>query len=152
MFAVVALSGIKQSWCTTGYIPLCSALEEDHPAHLLLSQDQDLHARPCKAAARLMQSAKIVRRAHTIPGQVSLGFVVQSQPCQMHILAGQISSRLAVLTACSHMHVPPLGCRLRKPKWTPPEWLFGPAWAVMYAAQGYAGYKVIAEVHRNQIV
>lgn len=35
--------------------------------------------------------------------------------------------------------------RLNKPKWTPPKWLFGPAWGVMYTAQSYAGWKVLAK-------
>jgi TspO/MBR family len=33
--------------------------------------------------------------------------------------------------------------RLKKPEWTPPKWVFGPTWAVMYAAQGYAGWRVL---------
>ena len=31
---------------------------------------------------------------------------------------------------------------LRKPSWTPPNWLFGPAWSVLYAASAAAGYMV----------
>lgn len=30
--------------------------------------------------------------------------------------------------------------RLRKPSWTPPNWLFGPAWSILYAASAVAGY------------
>lgn len=36
--------------------------------------------------------------------------------------------------------------RLKKPEWTPPKWAFGPTWAVMYAAQGYAGWRVLHQV------
>ena len=31
---------------------------------------------------------------------------------------------------------------LRKPSWTPPNWLFGPAWSILYAASAFAGYLV----------
>jgi TspO/MBR family len=31
-------------------------------------------------------------------------------------------------------------------KWTPPKWLFGPAWGVMYAAQSYSGWRVLHQV------
>ncbi|MDZ4790502.1 MAG: TspO/MBR family protein [Hyphomicrobiales bacterium] len=30
---------------------------------------------------------------------------------------------------------------LRKPDWQPPDWLFGPAWTVIFALAGVAGYK-----------
>jgi tryptophan-rich sensory protein len=36
--------------------------------------------------------------------------------------------------------------RMNKPKWTPPKWLFGPAWGVMYAAQSYSGWRVLHQV------
>ena len=36
--------------------------------------------------------------------------------------------------------------RLKKPEWTPPKWVFGPTWAVMYTAQGYAGWRVLHQV------
>lgn len=32
--------------------------------------------------------------------------------------------------------------RLKKPRWTPPNWLFGPAWSVLYTAQGVASWLV----------
>ena len=35
---------------------------------------------------------------------------------------------------------------MNKPKWTPPKWLFGPAWGVMYAAQSYSGWRVLHQV------
>lgn len=31
---------------------------------------------------------------------------------------------------------------LRKPAWNPPNWLFGPAWAVLYIMIAIAGYLV----------
>jgi translocator protein len=31
---------------------------------------------------------------------------------------------------------------LRKPSWTPPNWLFGPAWAVLYVMIAFAGWFV----------
>jgi benzodiazapine receptor len=31
---------------------------------------------------------------------------------------------------------------LRKPSWTPPNWLFGPMWSVMYCAMGVASHRV----------
>lgn len=30
---------------------------------------------------------------------------------------------------------------LNKPSWTPPDWLFGPAWSLLYAMIAYAGYR-----------
>jgi benzodiazapine receptor len=33
--------------------------------------------------------------------------------------------------------------RLNKPKWTPPSWLFGPAWGAMYSLMGYSGWLVL---------
>lgn len=32
--------------------------------------------------------------------------------------------------------------RLRKPRWTPPSWAFGPVWTVLYASMGYAAWRV----------
>lgn len=31
---------------------------------------------------------------------------------------------------------------LKKPKWTAPDWVFGPVWAVLYIGQGIASHKV----------
>lgn len=37
---------------------------------------------------------------------------------------------------------------LSKPSWTPPNWLFGPAWTVLYALMALAAWKVWIAVRR----
>jgi tryptophan-rich sensory protein len=48
-----------------------------------------------------------------------------------------------VLSLAALPHITGWYQRLRKPRWTPPVWLFGPAWTVMYTAQSYAGWLVL---------
>lgn len=38
--------------------------------------------------------------------------------------------------------IPNWYARLRKPVWTPPNWLFGPVWAALYAAMAVAAWMV----------
>lgn len=32
--------------------------------------------------------------------------------------------------------------QLIKPSWTPPAWVYGPAWTVFYCCMGFASYRV----------
>lgn len=34
---------------------------------------------------------------------------------------------------------------LKKPSWTPPKYVFGPAWTVLYSSMGYAAHMVYEE-------
>jgi tryptophan-rich sensory protein len=38
--------------------------------------------------------------------------------------------------------IPTWYAKLKKPSWTPPNWLFGPVWSVLYAAMAVAGWMV----------
>ncbi|MEM8552470.1 MAG: TspO/MBR family protein [Pseudomonadota bacterium] len=40
---------------------------------------------------------------------------------------------------------------LEKPPWTPPNWLFGPAWALLYALIAYAGYRFTLDAQPGQL-
>ena len=40
---------------------------------------------------------------------------------------------------------PPRYKRIRKPFWTPPNWLFGPVWTLLYGAMGVASWLVYQE-------
>ena len=41
--------------------------------------------------------------------------------------------------------------RLEQPAWTPPPWLFGPVWSVLYLLMAVAAWKVWQTGHRNRL-
>ena len=41
--------------------------------------------------------------------------------------------------------IPTWYARLRKPTFSPPNWLFGPVWTILYALQGIAAYLVFQQ-------
>ncbi len=41
---------------------------------------------------------------------------------------------------------------LRKPSWTPPNWLFGPAWSLLYAMSAFAGYLVFVSAQPGALM
>jgi tryptophan-rich sensory protein len=41
--------------------------------------------------------------------------------------------------------IPTWYAQLRKPTFSPPNWLFGPAWTILYALQGIAAYLVFQQ-------
>ncbi|MEM8664773.1 MAG: TspO/MBR family protein, partial [Pseudomonadota bacterium] len=41
---------------------------------------------------------------------------------------------------------------LDKPPWTPPDWLFGPAWTVLFAMIAYSGYRFTLEAEPGESV
>jgi translocator protein len=40
---------------------------------------------------------------------------------------------------------------LRRPSWSPPDWVFGPVWTVLYASIGVAGWLVWRERGSDQV-
>jgi benzodiazapine receptor len=42
--------------------------------------------------------------------------------------------------------------KIRKPSWTPPNWLFGPVWGVLYISQGIASWLVWKERAKQKVL
>lgn len=58
------------------------------------------------------------------------------------VFGGGSSLAAAAIGALASTRAPKVYRRLAKPRWAPPEGVFGPVWTVLYAAIGVAGWRL----------
>ncbi|KAI0987159.1 hypothetical protein GJ496_002654 [Pomphorhynchus laevis] len=39
---------------------------------------------------------------------------------------------------------------IKQPKWAPPNWIFGPAWLILYAMMGYSSWRIFSAPTSNK--
>ena len=69
-----------------------------------------------------------------------------SQDRAAAVLAGWVVAVALVGFSASQFRPGAWYAALAKPPWTPPDWVFGPVWTLLYVAMAVAGYRIFTRV------